>query len=163
MVKFGDVEELQDVRSKGDQTIVGENVNIFDLVIIPTYVVTHTWVLYGRLWALFSSVMFSILYFGGYFELSFITILFVSFFAADLLISQRIMRTADSRTQTYATLALSFIFVVFSIMLLTGGIEPYQGALAILVFYVVQARYRTSTLTMSNARIAGSVNKNNSN
>lgn len=158
MVKFGDVEDLQDVRSTGDKTILGENVNLFDIIMIPTYVVTHAWVLYGKMWALFSFVLFGILYFGGYFELSFVTILFVSFFAADLLISQRIMRTADSRTQIYATLALTFIFIVFCIMLITGSIEPYQGALAFLVFYIVQARYRTSTLTMSNTQMTESKN-----
>jgi|SaaInlV_125m_DNA_1040241.scaffolds.fasta_scaffold14004_4 hypothetical protein len=161
MAKIDDVEDLQDIRSTGNTQVFGENVNMFDLVIIPLYILTHTWVLYGRMWALFSSVLFGILYIGGYFELSFITIVFVSFFVADLLITQRILRTADSRTQTYATLALTFVFIVFFIMLLTGGIEPYQGALASLVLYIAQANYRTSSLTMSSAQSEGSVNKNN--
>tara|TARA_B110000027_G_C16071733_1_gene279405 strand:- start:905 stop:1231 length:327 start_codon:yes stop_codon:yes gene_type:complete len=84
-----------------------------------------------------------------YFELIFVSIIFISYFAADLLINQRVLRSSNTNTRNYAIIALTVVFSVFMVTLITGGIEPYQGAIAFLAFYILQARYRTSTLTIA--------------
>ena len=95
-----------------------------------------------------------------YFELIFVTIVFISFFASELLINQRVLRSSDASTRTYAIVALTLIFSVFLITLITGGVEPYIGAIVLLTFYILQARYRTSQLTI--AKISELSEKKNS-
>ena len=135
MVKLGDLEGLHQLYSN------------IDFVIVPLYILAHTYYLYNSYWMMFAAVTYII----GiiYFELIFVSIVFVSFFASELLINQRVLRSSDSNTRNYAILALTIIFSVFMITLFTGGIEPYQGAIAFLTFYILQARYRTSTLTIA--------------
>lgn len=117
-----------------------------DFLLVPGYIFAHTYFLYGPAWTVLSLVVYTI----GiiYFELVFVAILFMSYFASEMMINHRIMRSSDARSRNYATFALTVILAVFLVMLATGEIEPYQGGLVFVVFYMLQARYRTSTLTM---------------
>jgi len=135
MVKLGDLEGF-------DQLY-----NNLDFLIVPSYILAHTYFLYSTYWMVFAAVVYLI----GiiYFELAFVSILFISYFAAELLINQRVLRSSEASTRNYAIIALTVVFSVFMITLFTGGIEPYQGAIAFLAFYILQARYRTSTLTIA--------------
>lgn len=135
MVKLGDVEWLNQLYSK------------LDVILVPLYVLAHTYFLYGPYWTVLSLI---ILIIGMvYFQLIFVAIVFISYFASDLLINQRILRSSEQSIRVYATLGLTLVTTVFLIMLATGGIEPYQGVIAFLIFYVLQARYRTSQLTIA--------------
>lgn len=131
----------------GDFELFNQLYQNLDFILVPLYISAHTYYLYNPYWMYFSLVVYIISII--YFELSFVSIIFVSFFASELLINQRVLRSADPTTRNYATIALTVVFSVFLISLLTGGIEPYQGALVFLAFYILQARYRTSTLTIA--------------
>ena len=135
MVKLGDLEGFNQLY------------NNLDFLIVPLYILAHTYYLYSTYWMVFAAVLYVI----GiiYFELVFVSILFVSYFAAELLINQRVLRSSNANTRNYAIIALTVVFSVFMVTLITGGIEPYQGAIAFLAFYILQARYRTSTLTIA--------------
>ena len=118
-----------------------------DFIMVPLYILAHTYYLYGSNWMILSSIIYII---GViYFDLIFIAILFISYFASELLINQRVLRSSDATTRNYSIFALTVVFSVFLITLMTGAIEPYQGAIAILAFYILQARYRTSQLTIA--------------
>ena len=135
MVKLGDLE--------GFNQLYGN----LDFLLVPLYILAHTYYLYSPYWMVFAAVVYVI----GiiYFELTFVSIIFISYFAAELLINQRVLRSSNANTRNYAIIALTIVFSVFMITLITGGIEPYQGAIAFLAFYILQARYRTSTLTIA--------------
>lgn len=135
MVKLGDLE--------GFNQLYGN----LDFMLVPLYILAHTYYLYSTYWMVFAAVVYVI----GiiYFELIFVSIIFISYFAADLLINQRVLRSSNTNTRNYAIIALTVVFSVFMVTLITGGIEPYQGAIAFLAFYILQARYRTSTLTIA--------------
>lgn len=83
------------------------------------------------------------------FTIHFVGIFFASFFVADTFISQRMLRTASDSVRLYATLALTFCLVVFGIVSLSGGLEPYESALIAVVLYIIQARYRTTEVQLS--------------
>ena len=83
------------------------------------------------------------------FTIHFVGIFFASFFVADTFISQRMLRTASDSVRLYATLALTFCLVVFGIVTLSGGLEPYESALIAVVLYIIQARYRTTEVQLS--------------
>uniref|UniRef100_A0A6C0J3L7 Uncharacterized protein n=1 Tax=viral metagenome TaxID=1070528 RepID=A0A6C0J3L7_9ZZZZ len=135
MVKLGDLEGFNYLYKN------------LDFLIVPLYILAHTYYLYSPYWMIFAAVIYVI----GiiYFELVFISTVFISFFSAELLINQRVLRSSDANTRNYAIIALTVVFSVFIITLLTGGIEPYQGAIALLAFYILQARFRTSQLTFA--------------
>tara|TARA_B110000285_G_C15103434_1_gene606449 strand:- start:651 stop:1094 length:444 start_codon:yes stop_codon:yes gene_type:complete len=135
MVKLGDLEVFNQLYKN------------IDFLLVPLYILAHTYYLHSPYWMVFSAVIYII----GiiYFELIFVSIVFISYFASDLLINQRVLRSSDANTRNYAIIALTVVFSVFMITLVTGGIEPYQGAIAFLTFYILQARYRTSTLTIA--------------
>jgi hypothetical protein len=142
MVKLGDLEGFNQTY----QNLEGVNENI-DIVLVALYIITHTYFLYGT-----SSMVFAILIYvvaNIYFEFIFVSIVFCSYFASELLINQRVLRSSDVTTRNYATIGLTVVFSVFMITLITGVIEPYQGAIAFIAFYILQARYRTSTLTIA--------------
>ena len=118
-----------------------------DFILVPAYILAHTYFLYGIYWSALSAFIYIV---GSlYFESIFVTMMFISYFASDLLINQRILRSSDESTRGYATIALTIVILVFLVMTATGGIEPYQAAIVFLLFYMVQARYRTSQLTMA--------------
>ena len=131
----------------GDFEFINQLYHYMDYILVPIYILAHTYFLYGPYWSAFASVIYVI----GliYFELIFVALLFASFFLSELLINQRIMRTASANIRNYTTVALTLIILIFLITLVTGAIEPYQGAIIFLVFYILQARYRTSTLTIA--------------
>ena len=135
MVKLGDLEGFNQLY------------NNLDFMLVPLYILAHTYYLYSPYWMFFAAVIYVI----GiiYFELIFVSIIFISYFAAELLINQRVLRSSNANTRNYAIIALTVVFAVFMVTLITGGIEPYQGAIAFLAFYILQARYRTSTLTIA--------------
>lgn len=135
MVELGDLE--------GFNQLYGN----FDFMLVPLYILAHTYYLYSPYWVVFAAVVYLI----GimYFELIFVSIIFISYFAAELLINQRVLRSSNANTRNYAIIALTVVFSVFMVTLITGGIEPYQGAIGFLAFYILQARYRTSTLTIA--------------
>ena len=135
MVKLGDLEEFNQLYSN------------LDFVLVPLYILAHTYYLYSPYWMVVAAVVYVI----GiiYFELIFVSIIFISYFAAELLINQRVLRSSNANTRNYAIIALTVVFSVFMVTLITGGIEPYQGAIAFLAFNILQARYRTSTLTIA--------------
>jgi hypothetical protein len=135
MVKLGDLEAFNQIYQN------------LDFILVPLFISAYTYHIYNPYWMYLSIVVYIIGIF--YFELVFISILFVSYFASELLINQRVMRSANYNTRNYAIMALTVVFAVFFITLITGGIEPYHGAIAFLAFYILQARYRTSTLTIS--------------
>lgn len=130
----------------------------FDFILVPVYILAHTYYLYGLYWMELSFVIYII----GimYFELIFVAIVFISYFASELLINQRVLRSSNQSTRNYSTFALTVILCIFLITLITGGIEPYQGAIAFVLFYMLQARYRTSQLTI--AKISEISEKKNS-
>ena len=135
MVKLGDLEGFNQLYDN------------LDFMLVPLYILAHTYYLYSP----YSMVFAAVVYVIGiiYFELTFVSILFISYFAAELLINQRVLRSSNANTRNYAIIALTVVFSVFMVTLITGGIEPYQGTLAFLAFYILQARYRTSTLTIA--------------
>lgn len=154
MVKLGDLEVFNQLyktaQSLGFDISFGRfvaNFKFVDFILAPLYILAHTYYLYNKYWMMFAAVIYTI----GliYFELIFVAIVFISFFLSDLLINHRVLRSSDANTRKYATLALTIVLCVFNITLITGGIEPYQGALVMIVFYLLQARYRTSTLTIA--------------
>lgn len=135
MVKLGDLEGFNQLYKN------------MDFLLVPLYILAHTYYLYSPYWMVVAAAIYII----GiiYFELIFVSIVFISYFASELLINQRVLRSSDANTRSYAVLALTVVFSVLMITLLTGGIEPYKGAIAFLAFYILQARYRTSTLTIA--------------
>jgi hypothetical protein len=135
MVNFEDIEFFSNIYAN------------MDFLLVPIYILAHTYFLFGLYW----SVFFTAIFFIGlqYFELSFMTILFFSYFISNLFIDQRILRSSSQNIKNYAETGLTVIISIFLIMLKTGDIEPYQGAIIFLIFYVIQARYRTSTLTFA--------------
>lgn len=135
MVKLGDLEGFNQLYDS------------LDFMLVPLYILAHTYYLYSPYWMVFAAVIYVI----GiiYFELIFVSIIFISYFAAELLINQRVLRSSNANTRNYAIIALTVVFSVFMVTLITGGIEPYQGAIAFLAFYILQARYRTSTLSIA--------------
>lgn len=135
--------------SSGDVGIALQVYSNIDMILVPAYVLFHSYVLYGQMWSALFFVAFLTATLVFKFKILFVAIVFASYFISDLVINERILRTAPKTTRNYATLALTIILTVFSIMLATGAIEPYQGAIAFFIFYVFQARYRTSTLTMT--------------
>ena len=132
MVKLGDLEGFNQLY------------NNLDFMLVPLYILAHTYYLYSPYWMFFAAVIYVI----GiiYFELIFVSIIFISYFAAELLINQRVLRSSNANTRNYAIIALTVVFAVFMVTLITGGIEPYQGAIAFLAFYILQARYRLSLI-----------------
>lgn len=135
MVKLGDLEGLNQIYGN------------LDFLLVPLYILAHTYYLYSPNWMIFAAVVYLI----GimYFKLIFVSIIFISYFASELLINQRVLRSSNANTKNYAIITLTVVFSIFMITLFTGGIEPYQGAIAFLAFYILQARYRTSTLTFA--------------
>lgn len=131
----------------GDLELFSQLYDNLDFLLAPLYIIAHTYYLYNIYWMWFAIVIYII----GimYFELIFVSIVFISYFASDLIISQRILRSSNATTKQYTTLALTVVFSIFIITTITGGIEPYQAVIAILAFYILQARYRASTLTIS--------------
>lgn len=83
------------------------------------------------------------------FTIHFVGILFASFFVADTIVSQRMLRTASDSTRLYATMALTVCLIVFGIASITGGLEPYESAFIACVLYIIQARYRTTDVQLS--------------
>ena len=146
MVKLGDLEGFNQLYQN------------IDFLLVPSYILAHTYCVYGAYWMALASVFLIV----GivYFDLVFVAIVFMSFFASELLVNQRVLRSSDASTRTYAIITLSVVFSVFLISLITGEIEPYQGAFAFLAFYVLQARFRTSQLTF--AKISEISEKKNS-
>lgn len=118
-----------------------------DFLLVPIYILAHTYFIYGRYFSLLSAVIYIISIM--YFKLIFVAIVFVSYFVSELIVNKRVLRSSNASKRSYATFALTIIISIVMIMLATGGIEPYQGALIFLVFYIIQARYRTSTLTLA--------------
>lgn len=155
MVKAGDLEGFNQLYKVEVRV---NYVDFLDDLLVPLYILAHTYYLYNPYWMATAAAIYII----GiiYFELIFVSIVFFSYFASELLINQRVLRSSDANTRNYAILALTVVFSVFMITLLTGGIEPYQGAIAFLAFYILQARYRTSTLTI--AKISEISEKKNS-
>jgi hypothetical protein len=90
------------------------------------------------------------------FELNFVAVAFVSFFVSETLISQRMMRDASDSTRLYATMALTFCFIVFGIQTVSGGIEPYEAAIISMIIYFIQARYRTQDAQASKLELSES-------
>lgn len=141
--------------------------SFLDKLFAGLYILAHTYTMYGPKWMFF----FLAAYVGMLIYLAknnfvagfaFVTMLFASYFASELIVNQRVLTSAGKSTRTYATLALTVVAFVFLTMLMTGDIEPYQGAIVFVIFYIIQARYRTSTLTMT--RVTEQTNaKNNKN
>ena len=118
-----------------------------DTALVGLYVVAHSYAIMGPISAIASMLVF----FVGIanFQLSMVAITFGSYFLSDFLVTKRILRGSDDTTRRYVTLALTVILIICAILSITGGIEPYQTALACLGLYIFQARYRTSRLQMS--------------
>lgn len=81
----------------------------------------------------------------------FANIVMISFFLSIFLVYQRVLKSASPTTQLYSMFALTFVLIVFFIMSITGAFEPYQSAIIFILFYLFQARYRTSALTIKDA------------
>lgn len=92
-------------------------------------------------------VIYTVLFLN--FKIHFVGISFASFFVADTVISQRMLRTASDSVRMYATIALTFCLIVFGIITVTGGLEPYEAAIIAVALYIVQARYRTQDVQLS--------------
>jgi len=120
---------------------------VVDVILVPIVAIVYALTVFGVPMALLSAVAFVILI--NFFSLIFVSVLFLSIFVADLIVSKRVLRTADASTRMYVTLALTVILCVFFITVITGGLEPWQAFLIALVFHIFQARYRTSSLTMA--------------
>tara|TARA_Y100000748_G_C15474468_1_gene480170 strand:- start:1208 stop:1666 length:459 start_codon:yes stop_codon:yes gene_type:complete len=123
------------------------SIEMVDTALVGLYVVAHSYAIMGPISAIASMLVF----FVGIanFQLSMVAVTFGSYFVSDFLVTKRILRGSDDTTRRYVTLALTVILIICAILSITGGIEPYQAALACLGLYIFQARYRTSRLAMS--------------
>lgn len=127
-------------------------------VILPLYTFLFSYARWGSIPVCL--LMFSILgIIWSSFSLVFAGIVLQSFFLADTLVYKRVLRSAPESTQFWMRLALTIPIILFSIVLITGGIEPYQGAIIVCIVYVLQARYRTTTIEL--AKIPELLNRKN--
>jgi hypothetical protein len=125
-----------------------------DHILVVLYIITHAYCMFGRMWAVLFLTIFLLAIFVFKLKLAFVTIVFISYLISDLLINQRLMRNSDYSTRKYGVMACTVIFSVTLIMMLTGAIEPYQGAIAFLALYVLQARYaRTIPIAMQQQQL----------
>ena len=118
-----------------------------DILLVPLLATTYALTIFGITTAMFSAAAFITLI--NFFSVTFVSVLFLSLFLADIVVSKRFLRTATTTTRAYVTLALTVIFCIFFITTITGGLEPWQAFLIALVFHIIQARFRTSSLTMA--------------
>ena len=119
-----------------------------DDILYPLFTVVFS---YARWKSIPFCILLGIVYIAlrNSFTIHFVGIFFASFFVADTFISQRMLRTASDSVRLYATLALTFCLVVFGIVTVSGGLEPYESALIAVVLYIIQARYRTTEVQLS--------------
>jgi len=129
-----------------------------DIVLLPLYTLLFSYARWGSI--LICLLMCSILgIIWRNFSLVFAGIVLQSFFLADTLVYKRVLRSAPESTQFWMRLALTIPIVVFAIVLKTGGIEPYQGAIIVCIVYVLQARYRTTAIEL--AKVPELLNRKN--
>ena len=134
--------------------------NCLEFYLAPLYIFFHTANLYPKYRFVPALVIYALAI--GYFrfvteqgrktrdwKVPLVSIVFMSFFASELLINQRILVSSSQSTRTYAIIGLTIITSIFLILLVTGTVEPYQGGLVFLAFYILQARYRTSTISLT--------------
>eukprot|EP00965_Chrysotila_dentata_P262907 6214706-Pleurochrysis_carterae.AAC.2 len=117
-----------------------------DLLLVPTGGFVYAYHIFGLPWAMLAVATHAFLFY--FFSLYFSAIALVSFFVAHLFVNKKVLATASENVRFYATVALSIVFIIFGITVATGGIEPYQAGIICVAFYILQSRYRTSTLTM---------------
>tara|TARA_Y100001936_G_scaffold242887_1_gene280885 strand:+ start:4201 stop:4638 length:438 start_codon:yes stop_codon:yes gene_type:complete len=126
-------------------TIQSISMDWADYFIIPSFVFLYSLAsngisLAGLSWASLSLVAFVILQMS--FEPIFVAVMFFSYYLAELVIHDRILTDATSSTKRYATIGLTFIFMIVVVMVITGMIEPYQSAILFVLFYIFQARFK---------------------
>ena len=119
-----------------------------DKILLPLYILIYS---YAR-WESISVCILMCSVLGiiwSNFNIVFAGIALQSFFSADTLVYKRLLRSATESTRFWIRLALTIPIVVFAILLKTGGIEPYQGAIIVCIVYVLQARYRTTSIELA--------------
>ena len=124
------------------------SIELVDSALVGLYVVAHSYAIMGPV----SAVASMLIFFVGItnFRLSMVAISFACYFVADFFVTKRILRGSDDTTRRYVTLALTVILIVCAILSITGGIEPYQAALAAVLLYILQARYRAPVVSSTN-------------
>lgn len=134
--------------SSADYVGLDSFVELLDDILYPLLTVAFS---YARWKSISFCILLGIIYIvlRNSFTIHFVGIIFASFFVADTFISQRMLRTASDSVRLYATLALTACLVVFGIVSLSGGLEPYESALIAVFLYIIQARYRTTEVQLS--------------